>query len=192
MLARLKTIEGYGQGDMLSLDGYDVVTIGRTHQNTIQVRERDVSRTHCRIERFGAVWRLVDAGSRNGTILNEEEAETAILKRGDKVKVGHTTFEIELLPGTPGTDGVQRESSSEETVDSSAMLPPDVTTTDSVSKARTVAAPARPGFSWLNPVVLFVLSFALTLAVGAAVMASRSTDEGEADFSEETSISAPE
>ncbi len=173
MKARLKTIAGYGQGDVLSLDGYDVVTIGRTRYNTIQVMERDVSRTHCRVERFGAVWRFADAGSRNGTLRNGEEEKSGILKRGDRLQIGHTTFEIELLPGTPSPADVSRESEVDETADSSAMFPSNVTTADSV--ATGAATPAihvvrRPGFSWTNPVTLFVLAFLITMAIGVAMM----------------------
>ena len=193
MRARLKTITGYGKGDVLSLDGYDLVNIGRTPDNTIQVRERDVSRRHCRIERFGAVWRIVDAGSRNGTLLNGQETHTAILKLGDHVQVGHTTFEIELLPGTPNPADLQNASSVDETADSSAMFPSDATTG---SRLSTVPTPEpRPVFSWINPVVLFILSFILTVGIGMAVMAvmaARGDGNHEPPQAEDTILSLDE
>ncbi len=174
MKARLKTIAGHGQGDVLSLDGYDVVTIGRTRYNTIQVMERDVSRTHCRIERFGAVWRLSDADSRNGTFLNDEKISTAILKRGDQIRVGQTVFQIEMLPGAPTPRGEEGDSEVDETVDSSAAFSSSVTTEDTVSTASTPAPPLAARWPWVNPLTVFAAALLLTLAIGAAVLHFRS------------------
>lgn len=170
MLARLRTIEGQGKGDVLSLDGYDSITVGRSHDNTIQVNEPDVSRTHCRIERFGVVWRMVDAKSHNGTLLNDEAVDSAILKRGDSIRVGHTKFQVELLPGDaatePGGDGAV-----DDTADASPVaIPSAPAPARAPSRAASRARPGRRPV-WLTPLVLFVLSFLLTVGLGSAVLA---------------------
>lgn len=169
MLARLKTIAGYGKGNVLSLDGYDEITVGRVHDSTIQVKERDISRAHCRIERFGAVWRVRDLKSHNGTFVNDESIDVEILKQDDKIKVGNTVFQIELLPGGATAEDAASDSSVEETVDASSVDPFDA------SDATPAGRPASqtegvPRASWFNPIVLFAASFILTVGIGLAVV----------------------
>ena len=169
MLARLKTIAGYGKGNVLSLDGYDEITVGRVHDSTIQVKERDISRAHCRIERFGTVWRVRDLKSHNGTFVNDENIDVEILKQDDKIKVGNTIFQIELLPGSATAEDAASDSPVEDTVDASSVDPfnaSDATPagqpapqTDEVSRA-----------SWFNPIVLFAASFILTVGIGFAIV----------------------
>ena len=170
MLARLTTTEGQGKGDVLSLDGYDSITVGRSHENTIQVNEPDVSRTHCRIERFGVVWRVVDAKSHNGTLLNEESVDSAIVKRGDTIRVGHTTFQIELLPGDAAVEPAS-DSPVDDTVDASPVAMPNATppAVESEPPVDSKEPSRRP--SWVTPLVLFILSFLLTLGIGSAALA---------------------
>lgn len=176
MLARLKTIEGQGRGDVVSLDGYETVTVGRSHENSIQVNEPDVSRVHCRIERFGAVWRLRDEQSHNGTLVNGEAADGVILKRGDNIRVGHTTFVLELLPGAATVPDTSEATAVEETADASHIYPPTDSSPATPSAQPTVLDAPAPTRSWANPAVFFAASFLLTLAIGAAVLALRGSE----------------
>jgi len=180
MLARLKTIAGYGKGNVLSLDGYDEITVGRVNDSTIQVKERDVSRSHCRIERFGAVWRIRDLKSHNGTFVNDEQIDVEILKRDDKIKVGNTLFQIELLPGGAIAEDAAPDSPVEDTVDASSVDPFDASTTTTRADRPAPQTAEMPRASWLNPIVLFAASFVLTIGIGCAIVTMTRADSSGA------------
>ena len=72
-----------------------VVTIGRSLGNQIVLPEDPVSADHCRIERDGDVFRLVDLGSTNKTWVNERRVDDVVLRDGDVIRVGHTKFVFE-------------------------------------------------------------------------------------------------
>ncbi len=69
----------------------DACRIGSHPSNDVIVRDRTVSRFHCRLVRDGAVWRLHDAGSSNGTkldgvkIRDADLGARAVLALGDSV-----------------------------------------------------------------------------------------------------------
>jgi hypothetical protein len=70
-------------------------TIGRGPTNTIQISESFVSAEHTRMWFRGGVWYVQDAGSTNGTYLNNEPARDALLARpGDIIQVGFIRFKL--------------------------------------------------------------------------------------------------
>jgi two-component system, cell cycle response regulator len=67
------------------------VRIGRGADNTIVLDGDSVSRRHAHLERDGEGWRVVDDGSTNGTLLNDETVQgQAPLANEDRIKVGPT------------------------------------------------------------------------------------------------------
>ena len=64
------------------------ITVGRAGESDIAVLDLRASREHCRIERHGDQFLLVDLGSQNGTRLNGHLVERAGLKAGDQIGVG--------------------------------------------------------------------------------------------------------
>jgi pSer/pThr/pTyr-binding forkhead associated (FHA) protein len=71
----------------------ETITIGRALENDIVVTSKRVSREHARVRREG--WRAIleDAGSTNGTFLNDERVLAPIeLHDGDRVTVGDVTL----------------------------------------------------------------------------------------------------
>ena len=70
-------------------------TIGRDRGNGLQIKDKSMSRTHCRIDRTETGWKVVDLASRNGTFVNGEKFPEKELKPGDVVKIGNipVTFE---------------------------------------------------------------------------------------------------
>lgn len=66
----------------------DVTTIGRGSASIIQIRDKESSRQHCRIEKTQDGFRLVDLGSRNGTLVNGVRVKNQTLKIGDEIKIG--------------------------------------------------------------------------------------------------------
>ena len=81
------------RGNRFDLGGE--VTLGRSANCAVRLDDRFASNVHARVfERNGELW-LEDLGSTNGTYLNDERlvAPTRI-QRGDRVKVGSTTLEV--------------------------------------------------------------------------------------------------
>jgi pSer/pThr/pTyr-binding forkhead associated (FHA) protein len=63
-------------------------TIGRFAQNGLQIDEPSVSGHHADILLKGGRYHLYDAGSTNGTFVNDEQITDAILRSGDQVRFG--------------------------------------------------------------------------------------------------------
>jgi predicted component of type VI protein secretion system len=72
-----------------------VVNIGRSLDNDIVLPEDPVSADHCRLERLDSSFRLTDLGSRNKTYVNGRPVDDVVLRNGDQIRVGHTTFVFE-------------------------------------------------------------------------------------------------
>ena len=66
--------------------------LGRGSDCEVVVNDRNCSRTHARIERQPDGWWLIDAESRNGSFLNEQRVDRAMLNDGDEIRVGETLF----------------------------------------------------------------------------------------------------
>ncbi len=70
-------------------------TIGRGPTNTIQISESFVSAEHTKLWFRDGVWYVKDAGSTNGTFLNNQPARDALTARpGDIVQVGFIRFKL--------------------------------------------------------------------------------------------------
>lgn len=82
-------------GRMFALDGHEAV-LGRSPEADIIIDEEGVSRRHARILIEGADTILTDLGSTNGTFVNGNRAERAVLQEGDKVQIGSTLFKYTL------------------------------------------------------------------------------------------------
>jgi hypothetical protein len=72
------------------------MSIGREHDNNIELKDPDVGRYHARILFDRGRFILEDLESSNGTWLNGEKISEAALKNGDRVKIGETEFAIDF------------------------------------------------------------------------------------------------
>ncbi len=71
-------------------------SIGRHPGQNVQVMDRLVSKQHCIVSRSATGWEIADAGSRNGTFVNNKRIEgTHELQPGDRVMVGATRITFE-------------------------------------------------------------------------------------------------
>ncbi len=69
--------------------------IGRGPTNTIQIPDSFVSAEHTRLSYRKGVWYVQDAGSVNGTFVNNQPAREAIpAKPGDIISVGYLKFKL--------------------------------------------------------------------------------------------------
>ena len=79
------------------------LTIGRSPKADVVLSDEKASRLHCGIRWRDKQYLLKDLESKNGTYVNNEPVESAVLKPGDKLRVGGTVFAVEPSPRTGGT-----------------------------------------------------------------------------------------
>ena len=84
------------------LEGDCIATIGRGEENDLQLKDRSVSREHVRIEYDGHYFWIVDCGSSNGTLVNDERIGRYMLYDGDVVCMGHVRIQFRAIPAPAG------------------------------------------------------------------------------------------
>ncbi len=78
---------GAQAGDRFTLSG-DLTTLGRHPQSGISLDDITVSRRHAEIERTDEGYVVRDAGSLNGTYVNQERIDRTTLHHGDELQIG--------------------------------------------------------------------------------------------------------
>ncbi len=69
--------------------------IGRGPTNTIQIPDNFISAEHTRLWQRNGIWYVQDAGSVNGTYVNNQPAREALpAKPGDIIRVGYIQFKL--------------------------------------------------------------------------------------------------
>jgi len=94
------------EGSERTVDLADRNTLGRHPDNTIQLLDRIVSKTHCHINLDGGRYVLVDQGSLNGTYVNGDRVQgTRVLAADDEITLGSTkiVFSTGGSRATPAT-----------------------------------------------------------------------------------------
>ncbi len=94
--ALLVVRRGPNAGSRFLLD-MDVTTAGRHPESDIFLDDVTVSRRHAEFRREGGTFSVRDVGSLNGTYVNRERVETAMLANGDEVQIGK--FRLVFLSG---------------------------------------------------------------------------------------------
>jgi two-component system cell cycle response regulator len=95
--AILLRMDGADAGEVHALE-LDTVRIGRHPMTELTVRDDGVSRVHARIRREGTLWFVEDQGSTNGTLVQGERVEQAVLHDGDTLQIGpRVTFRYSLV-----------------------------------------------------------------------------------------------
>ena len=76
----------------------DAETIGRESKNDIVIPDINVSRVHAEIRQDeSGAWILTDLGSTNGTFVNGRQIKSAALSDADRIIVGTTNLEFQLI-----------------------------------------------------------------------------------------------
>lgn len=79
-------------------------TIGRDHRCDIVLTEAKASRRHARIQRGdGGYFEIIDLGSRNGIVVDDECVDRMTLLDGDRFTIGDTEFTVIVGP-LPGVE----------------------------------------------------------------------------------------
>jgi pSer/pThr/pTyr-binding forkhead associated (FHA) protein len=90
-VAMLVVKRGPNVGSRYALDT-DVVRAGRHPDSDIFLDDITVSRRHVELARSTDGWRVRDVGSLNGTYVNRERVDDALLRDGDELQIG--TFKL--------------------------------------------------------------------------------------------------
>ncbi|MDP9417597.1 MAG: zinc-ribbon and FHA domain-containing protein [Actinomycetota bacterium] len=85
--ALLVVRRGPNAGSRFLLDS-DATTAGRHPDSEIFLDDVTVSRRHAEFLRDGGKYRVRDVGSLNGTYVNRERIDDAVLSNGDEVQIG--------------------------------------------------------------------------------------------------------
>ena len=78
---------GVQAGDRFTLKG-NVTKLGRHPDSEIMLDDITVSRRHATIQRTDEGYVVSDAGSLNGTYLNQERIDRAVIRHGDELQIG--------------------------------------------------------------------------------------------------------
>lgn len=79
--------QGPKKGSRIALDT-DEVSIGRHPESDIFLDDVTVSRRHALVRRVGSEYHVSDAGSLNGTYVNQDRVDSTLLADGDEVQIG--------------------------------------------------------------------------------------------------------
>ena len=74
-----------------------ITSMGRSHDNTIEIDDINSSRHHCQIERADGAYEIVDLKSRNGTLVNGILVLRKELRAGDCIEIGKTRMFYEHI-----------------------------------------------------------------------------------------------
>jgi hypothetical protein len=91
--ATLTLLEGGRPARTFSL-AKPVVTLGRLPESDVVVEDPGASRQHARISNADGQYVLVDLGSTNGTLVNDEPVAERALDDGDRITIGETVLEF--------------------------------------------------------------------------------------------------
>jgi hypothetical protein len=72
------------------------LTIGREHDNNVEIKDADVARYHARILRDRGEYVVEDLDSSTGTWVNGERQKRAVLTHGDVIRVGQTELALDF------------------------------------------------------------------------------------------------
>ena len=94
----LSITEGPDRGKQLSFDASapSRILVGQSPACELQLTDREVSRRHVALEIVPGGIRVTDLGSTNGTYVDRVRAFDALLEGGEIVRVGSTSFTIDL------------------------------------------------------------------------------------------------
>lgn len=102
MYAVLEIVSGPQQGQQRAVQPGETLTVGRHAQATLPLRDDALlSNVHYALECDGQRCRLRDLNSRFGTKVNGARVTEAVLRDGDRVVAGGTTFVVRVVGDGP-------------------------------------------------------------------------------------------
>lgn len=96
MRITLRVVDGPHQGKSYQFEGHDTFLVGRSEMAHFRLADKDrfFSRVHFMVELNPPYCRLMDMGSRNGTLVNGQKVEIIDLNDGDRIQAGKTVLHV--------------------------------------------------------------------------------------------------
>ena len=88
----LRHLIGVDNADVVHVLNRKVMTIGRTHENDLQIRSSHISRHHARLLIGGSAVIIEDLGSTNGCYVNGRRVRKQVLQNEDVLMIGKTRY----------------------------------------------------------------------------------------------------
>lgn len=89
----LALVEGGTTVKQFALDN-ETALIGRLAGSEVEISDPGASRRHAEVRRNGDDFVIVDLGSTNGTLVNEDPVSERTLRDGDRITIGQTVLEF--------------------------------------------------------------------------------------------------
>ncbi|NWG21782.1 MAG: FHA domain-containing protein [Chloroflexi bacterium] len=83
--------------------GSQPLTLGRAADNQVVITSERASRHHAQVRLENGMIVLYDLGSSNGTLVNGQRVQRAVLRPGDLVEIGEEAFRVEAEPQQDAT-----------------------------------------------------------------------------------------
>lgn len=80
-------------------------TIGRSSACTVQIDDHGLSKRHARLYQTGEGYCVIDAGSKNGVVVNGTKVERALLRPGDHIRLGGVSIHWDAAGLVPSATG---------------------------------------------------------------------------------------
>lgn len=87
-----------GSSETLEVSAEPPIRIGRDLNGTVVLAGEKISRRHAEIITDGDTFTLIDLGSTNGTFLNGERIDRAVLSDGDRIGIGEIDLAVRIEP----------------------------------------------------------------------------------------------
>lgn len=121
----------------------DRTLLGRDPGADLVVNDASVSRRHAMIERRPEGWVVVDQRSANGTFINNQRIEQAVLQSGHQLRLGAVSFEVRL----PGAAGAPQVTTGQAPPPAPAYAPPAPPPPPAYAAPPAYAPPPAPAYS---------------------------------------------
>lgn len=148
---RLRLTKGKARRTVVELRGR--VTLGRVGSVEVPLADAKASREHARVFEQGGEWHVVDLNSTNGTFVNGAKVTRRVLRPGDEITIGTTSFVFEppapAAQETAGPPEVEEVGVRGPTTPSPAPRKPSAPSTWQAGPSR--AAPEAPAEEGLRP-----------------------------------------
>jgi pSer/pThr/pTyr-binding forkhead associated (FHA) protein len=89
--AWITIVQGTGQPPTLDLQRKPYITLGRDPTSDMVIAaDSQVSRLHAQIRAVAGGYEIIDMGSANGLFVNGQQVQSAVLRPGDRIRLGNT------------------------------------------------------------------------------------------------------
>ncbi len=122
MYVYLTMTVGSRSGVSFLLDPTEENRLGRDPECVVALGDPLCSRVHAVVVQQSGVWHIRDASSRNGTFVNDQKIDDAVLVDGNTVRLGGTQFEFRISDQPPTMDSVTAGSLTETVIKNQPVI----------------------------------------------------------------------